>query len=80
MPLFLVSVEGKFHYTAEGSFAIEAATLDEARIAGEKALQNGTADVTWDQDRIPEDIANSPPVVTEVEILAEGTEDIKERF
>jgi hypothetical protein len=79
MSLFLVSVEGKFSYKLEGSFSVEADSQAEAETIGQAAIDNGTASIDWKNGRIPDDEVDQP-VITEIETLADGDEDIRERF
>jgi hypothetical protein len=78
MPLFLVRVKRWTRVVQHGDFSIEAADLDQAKAIAKSAIAEG-AQIKWD----PLDMKNRMPGVTrleDVEILADGTEDIRDGF
>jgi hypothetical protein len=78
MPLFLVRVKRWTRVVEYGDFSIEAADPDQARTFAKSAMADGV-NIAWD----PLDMKNRMPGVTrieEIEILATGTEDIRDRF
>jgi hypothetical protein len=78
MTLFLIRVKRWTRVVQYGDFSIEADDPDQARTFAKSAIAEG-ANIVWE----PVDMANRMPGVTkleEVEVLANGTEDIKEHF
>jgi hypothetical protein len=78
MPLFLVRVKRWTRVVEYGDFSVEAGDPDQAKAIAKSAIAEG-ATIAWE----PLDMKNRMPGVTrleEVEILANGTEDITEHF
>lgn len=80
MPLYLVKVRRQVRLDQEGEFVVESDDLVEAQKTANRMSANPSAmvEVPW----VSKDIQAStdPVIIEEVEILAEGTEDIRERF
>jgi hypothetical protein len=77
MPLWLVRVKRKVEVVEYGDFTVEADDLAHARWQAENAIEDGEP-IDWSGD--PQRVKHSPTEIEEIEILANGTEDIKERF
>lgn len=78
MPLFLVSVKRKRSQTEYGEFSIEADDVTQARARATAALASGEPpDISWDGCS---GASHGKAQIDEVEILANGTEDIRESF
>lgn len=79
MPLFLVRVRREVEVVEEGNFSLEADDADSANQKAKEAIADGSADIDWG-DR-PYSWKTKPAThIEEIEILANGTEDITEHF
>lgn len=75
MPLWLVKVSRKVEVTELGDFSIEAVNAKDARVKAKEAIASRSADIGWDENPVAR--RSKVARIEEVEILADGNEDIK---
>lgn len=78
MPLFLVRVKRWTKVTQRGDFSVEANDPDHASSLAKSAIADGSARIAWDET--PKGAKCTTPRVEEIELLADGSEDIRESF
>lgn len=76
MPLYLIKARRKVEFVETGEFSIEATNLADARVEGVNALAEGEP-IHWDGLKR---VKHSPAKIEEIEVLADGNEDIREQF